>query len=106
MIQTYFGNGKGKTTAAIGAAIRCVGCCKKVLFVQFLKNNDSAEFNLRTTTFFLAILLDAIVKAIVSALAHGQSIILGGLRSYARRHTLDSRQRYCIELGLVGSGSG
>ena len=45
MIQTYFGNGKGKTTAAIGAAIRCVGCCKKVLFVQFLKNNDSAEFN-------------------------------------------------------------
>ena len=45
MIQTYFGNGKGKTTAAIGAAIRCVGCCKKILFVQFLKNNDSAEFS-------------------------------------------------------------
>ena len=44
MIQTYFGNGKGKTTAAVGAAVRCAGCCNKVLFVQFLKNNDSAEF--------------------------------------------------------------
>ena len=45
MIQTYFGNGKGKTTAAVGSAIRCAGCGNKVLFVQFLKNNDSAEFN-------------------------------------------------------------
>ncbi len=44
MIQTYYGNGKGKTTAAIGLSVRCVGCGNKVLFVQFLKNNDSAEF--------------------------------------------------------------
>ena len=44
MIQTYFGNGKGKTTAAVGSAVRCDGCGNKVLFVQFLKNNDSAEF--------------------------------------------------------------
>lgn len=44
MIQAYFGNGKGKTTAAIGLSVRCVGCDNKLLFVQFLKNNDSAEF--------------------------------------------------------------
>ena len=24
MIQTYFGNGKGKTTAAVGLPVRCV----------------------------------------------------------------------------------
>ncbi len=44
MIQTYFGYGKGKTTSAIGSAIRCAGCKNKVLFVQLLKNNDSSEF--------------------------------------------------------------
>ena len=44
MIQAYYGNGKGKTTAAIGSAVRCAGCGNKVLFVQFLKNNDSSEF--------------------------------------------------------------
>ena len=50
MIQTYFGNGKGKTTSAIGSAIRCVGCGKRVLFVQFLKNNDSSEYRLMEKT--------------------------------------------------------
>ena len=44
MIQTYFGGGKGKTTAALGLAIRYIGCGNKVLFVQLLKNNNSAEF--------------------------------------------------------------
>lgn len=45
MIQAYFGAGKGKTTAAIGVAIRFLGSGGNVLFVQFLKNNDSSEFN-------------------------------------------------------------
>lgn len=45
MIQCYFGNGKGKTTAAIGAIIRCIGCHKQALYVGFLKNNDSGEWN-------------------------------------------------------------
>jgi len=36
-IQIYTGNGKGKTTAAIGQAIRAAGFGLKVYIVQFMK---------------------------------------------------------------------
>lgn len=39
MIQVYTGNGKGKTTAAIGQAVRAIGDGKKVLLVQFIKSS-------------------------------------------------------------------
>ncbi len=42
-IHLYEGNGKGKTSAAVGAAVRMAGTGKKVLFCQFLKGGDSSE---------------------------------------------------------------
>ncbi|AEA33470.1 cob(I)yrinic acid a,c-diamide adenosyltransferase [Hippea maritima] len=42
-IQIYTGNGKGKTTAAIGLAVRAVGAGLKVLFVQFVKGQFYSE---------------------------------------------------------------
>lgn len=42
-IHVYTGNGKGKTTASMGLAIRALGAGKKVFFVQFMKGlKDSA----------------------------------------------------------------
>jgi len=38
MIIVYTGNGKGKTTAAIGLAIRALGHNQKVCIIQFLKS--------------------------------------------------------------------
>lgn len=43
MIQIYFGNGKGKTTAAFGLAMRARGRGLKVCVIQFLKHEDSGE---------------------------------------------------------------
>lgn len=43
MIHLYCGDGKGKTTAAMGLALRMAGRKQNVLIVQFLKGSDSGE---------------------------------------------------------------
>lgn len=43
MVIVYTGEGKGKTTAALGLALRAVGYQKKILIVQFGKNSFSGE---------------------------------------------------------------
>lgn len=51
MIHTYIGDGKGKTTAATGLAVRYAGCGKKVEIVLFLKDGTSSECELLKNMF-------------------------------------------------------
>lgn len=45
-IQVYTGDGKGKTTASLGLAMRALGRCWKVLIIMFMKGgNDYGELN-------------------------------------------------------------
>lgn len=46
MIHVYQGNGKGKTTAAAGLALRAAGSGWDVAVVQFLKSGQSGEMRL------------------------------------------------------------
>ena len=46
MIQLYHGDGKGKTTAAVGICVRARGHNIPVVFAQFLKDGSSGEIKM------------------------------------------------------------
>ena len=45
LVEVYTGDGKGKTTCAVGLAVRCAGQGFRVLFAQFLKGRSTGEID-------------------------------------------------------------
>jgi cob(I)alamin adenosyltransferase len=48
-IQIYTGDGKGKTTAALGLTVRALGAGWKVCWIQFLKGRATSEWTILKT---------------------------------------------------------
>ena len=43
MLHIYYGDGKGKTTASVGLALRAIGRYKRTVIAQFLKDKPTGE---------------------------------------------------------------
>jgi cob(I)alamin adenosyltransferase len=79
MIHIYTGEGKGKSTAAVGLAVRAAGRGKRVVIVQFLKGSETGEL--------------AVLKHIPNV------TLLRNMRNYGFFHTAseDDRAAMCRE---------
>jgi cob(I)alamin adenosyltransferase len=71
-VHVYFGDGKGKTTAAAGLAARAAGAGLRVAFIQFLKDGSSSE-------------LKGLCKLGVECRAFGRGVILNKVSAQDRR---------------------
>lgn len=83
-VQVYTGNGKGKTTAALGLALRAAGSGLKTYIGQFMKGSDSGE-----------------LRTLEALRAHIQIEQYGG-PSWMRRGQRPSREQVaCAQSGLA-----
>ena len=82
MLQVYTGNGKGKTTAALGQAFRALGHKKRVLLIQFMKRGkDFGE--LKAAQRFSKF-----------------EILQAGRRGWVNRDSISSKDRQSAQKGL------
>ncbi len=51
LVQVYTGDGKGKTTAALGLALRAIGWGFKVYMIQFIKGGDFIHGELQSSKY-------------------------------------------------------
>ncbi|MGI6664135.1 MAG: cob(I)yrinic acid a,c-diamide adenosyltransferase [Christensenellaceae bacterium] len=94
-IHIYYGDGKGKTSAALGLALRACGAQQKAVFCQFLKNGGSSEvsalqtlgvktFAMPTETFVFQM-----TEPEKQAYFISQKTLLQQVLSYAETHVVD-----------------
>ncbi len=72
LTHLYYGYGKGKTTAALGLAMRAAGSGIKVVIVQFLKQTNTSELNSFSRIPEITLLRGTAAKAFVRDMTPGQ----------------------------------
>ena len=90
LVHVYTGDGKGKTTAALGLALRVVGQGMKVIIIQFIKGDCTCGEHLSAARYHLFEIvqlntgnsftqnLEELRSTTEQTLAHAEKIVLGG----------------------------
>ena len=82
LIIIYIGDGKGKTTAAVGLAVRAAGAGKRVLFCQFVKSKEATQSGEWPPSSEIEV-LQSISDMTVKVLGKGFVGILGDTKAHA-----------------------
>lgn len=90
LIIIYIGNGKGKTTAAVGLSVRAAGAQKRVLFAQFVKSASAKKIGEWPPSSEIS-MLKKIRGVTVKILGRGFVGILGDRKKHAE-HARAARQ--------------
>ncbi len=110
-VQVYTGDGKGKTTAALGLAVRAAGAGLKVYIGQFIKNADYSEIkalqclaaNITIEQFGRGcFILTEPCQADVDAARHALATLGRLLASGAYDLVIADEANVAVALGLIG----
>jgi len=113
-LQVYTGDGKGKTTAALGLALRAAGAGLKVFIAQFIKKKSCSEHRILSERFrdlitvrqygTGLILKRAPAEADVEAARNGIEEVQGAMESKEYDMIILDEANVAVHLHLIGIG--
>jgi cob(I)alamin adenosyltransferase len=109
-VQVYTGNGKGKTTAALGLALRAAGAGMKVFIAQFIKEERCSEHlalerfgeMIACRQYGRGLIMKAPSEEDIAASREGMREINEAVRSGAYDVVILDEVNVAVSLGLVG----
>lgn len=108
MIQVYTGNGKGKTTAALGLALRAAGAGMEVYIAQFAKGRPTSELiplkkikNIRIERFGSGAFIKKAVGSERARALQGLNAALKALHSKKYDMVILDEVNVVVDLGLL-----